>query len=172
MAFRDEPVCQRWSLSSRNMGDRIAQPLALSFDRATKDLRIQIVGQNRAEEVNFQPASSSGGENYGWRRMEGLQCYPQDPACSREGLTMPILEYGRSLGQSVTGGFVYRGSRYPVLRGFYLYGDFGSGIFGPYSRKGPAGIIAFYKGRAARFRHLERMDPASYTSPITKAKFT
>ena len=93
----------------------------------TKDLWIGDVGQNRAEEVDFQSASSKGGENYGWRRMEALGCYPPGSSCDRAGISLPILEYGRQFGQSVTGGYVYRGSNYPALRGFYLYGDFGSG---------------------------------------------
>ena len=56
-----------------------------------------------------------------------MQCFPQDSTCDRAGLTLPVVEYGRTQGQSITGGFVYRGSRYPSLRGFYLYADFGSG---------------------------------------------
>lgn len=107
-----------WSLGLRN-------PWRFSFDRASGDLWIGDVGQNRAEEVNFQPAASRGGENYGWRRMEGLRCFEAD--CVPIGLTLPVLEYGRDLGFSVTGGYVYRGVRSPGLRGTYLYGDFGSG---------------------------------------------
>jgi uncharacterized protein (TIGR03437 family) len=118
-----------WATGLRN-------PWRYSFDRETKDLWIADVGQNRAEEVDFQPASSKGGENYGWRRTEGLECYPPGSTCDRAGITMPILEYGRTLGQSVTGGFVYRGSRYPALRGFYLYGDFGTGNLWAVQRQG------------------------------------
>lgn len=118
-----------WATGLRN-------PWRYSFDRETKDFWIADVGQDRAEEVNFQPASSRGGENYGWRRMEGLQCYPATSSCDRNGLTLPVLEYGRSLGQSVTGGFVYRGSRYPALLGFYLYADFGSGNLWGVQRQG------------------------------------
>jgi glucose/arabinose dehydrogenase len=109
-----------WATGLRN-------PWRFSFDRQTKDLWIGDVGQNRAEEIDFQPASRRGGENYGWRRMEGLGCYPPGSTCDRTGIALPILEYGRQFGQSVTGGYVYRGSNYPALRGFYLYGDFGSG---------------------------------------------
>ncbi len=105
----------------------LRNPWRYSFDRQTSDLWIADVGQARAEEVNFQPASSKGGENYGWNRMEGLQCYPATAACNQEGLVKPVLEYGRSQGVSVTGGFVYRGTRWTGLQGRYLYGDFGSG---------------------------------------------
>jgi uncharacterized protein (TIGR03437 family) len=109
-----------WAVGLRN-------PWRYSFDRETKDLWIADVGQNRAEEINFQPASSRGGENYGWRMMEGLQCFSPSSGCNREGLTLPVHEYSRSAGISITGGFVYRGSRYPSLNGTYIYADWGSG---------------------------------------------
>lgn len=113
-AARDEI----WALGLRN-------PWRYSFDRDTGDLWIGDVGQSRAEEISFQPSSSTGGENYGWRRMEGLQCF--EGGCSQAGLTLPVIEYPRTLGVSVTGGYVYRGSASPGLRGTYVYGDFGSG---------------------------------------------
>jgi uncharacterized protein (TIGR03437 family) len=109
-----------WATGLRN-------PWRFSFDRETGDLWIADVGQNRAEEVNFQPASSSGGENYGWNRMEGLGCYPASQTCNRDGLTLPVIEYTRDLGTSLTGGYVYRGRRFPALQGIYFYADWGSG---------------------------------------------
>jgi uncharacterized protein (TIGR03437 family) len=109
-----------WALGLRN-------PWRFAFDRLTGDLYIADVGQNRAEEINFQPATSRGGENYGWVTMEGLQCL--NPGCNQSGLTLPIWEYTRELGVSVSGGYVYRGARIPALRGMYLYADFGSGRF-------------------------------------------
>lgn len=120
-----------WSTGLRN-------PWRYAFDRATGDLWISDVGQNRAEEVNFQPASSRGGENYGWRLMEGLQCFVT--GCNMAGLTMPVLEYGRGLGCSVSGGYVYRGARYPALRGMYLYSDFCSGRIWGVRREGSAWV--------------------------------
>ena len=117
---RQEYRPEIWAMGLRN-------PWRYSFDRQTGDLWIADVGQNRAEEINFQPASSTGGENYGWDRMEGLECYPPGSSCDRSGLTLPIHEYGRTQGTSVTGGFVYRGTRYPALQGIYIYGDYGSG---------------------------------------------
>lgn len=107
-----------WALGLRN-------PWRFSFDRATGDLWIADVGQDALEEINWQPASSRGGENYGWNRMEGSNCFR--PGCDRTGLTLPVFEYGRSEGCSVTGGFVYRGRQAPALRGMYLYGDYCSG---------------------------------------------
>jgi glucose/arabinose dehydrogenase len=109
-----------WAYGLRN-------PWRFSFDRGTGDLFIADVGQNQFEEVNFQPAASSGGENYGWNIMEGMHCFT-DPACSQAGLTLPVAEYDHLSGDcSVTGGFVYRGTQYPSLQGIYLYGDFCSG---------------------------------------------
>jgi uncharacterized protein (TIGR03437 family) len=118
-----------WALGLRN-------PWRFSFDRDTGDLWIADVGQNRAEEVNFTSAGSRGGENYGWDIMEGLQCYPASAACSRESLVLPVLEYGRSEGCSVTGGFVYRGRRFPSLRGSYVYGDYCTGRIWGVRREG------------------------------------
>lgn len=109
-----------WAYGLRN-------PWKFSFDRENGNLYIADVGQNRAEEVNFQPASSSGGENYGWNRTEGLECFSPQTGCDRTGLTLPVLEYPRSQGVSVTGGFVYRGRAIPSLTGAYVYGDYGSG---------------------------------------------
>ena len=132
----DNPFVNNNSYRPEIWATGLRNPWRYSFDRETKDLWIADVGQGRAEEVNFQPAASKGGENYGWRRTEGLECYPPGSTCDRTGATLPILEYGRTLGQSVTGGFVYRGSRYPDLRGFYLYGDFGSGNLWAVQRQG------------------------------------
>jgi len=116
-----------WAIGLRN-------PWRYSFDRETGDLWIADVGQNRAEEVNFTPASSRGGENYGWNRTEGLRCFA--PNCNVQGLTMPVLEYTRNLGVSVTGGFVYRGRLYPALRGTYFYADYDSGRIWGVRREG------------------------------------
>ena len=99
-----------------------------SFDRLTGDLFISDVGQRSWEEVNFQPANSKGGENYGWRLMEGNHCYEPDANCNDGSLVLPILEYEHSLGNcSITGGYRYRGSKNPRLYGVYIYGDFCSG---------------------------------------------
>ncbi|MDX2151792.1 MAG: PQQ-dependent sugar dehydrogenase [Bryobacteraceae bacterium] len=111
-----------WALGLRN-------PWRFSFDRTTGDLWIADVGQNRAEEVNVQAAASRGGENYGWVAMEGMECFSATApnnigTCDKAPFTLPVLEYGRSEGCSVSGGYVYRGSNAPGLRGTYLYADF------------------------------------------------
>jgi glucose/arabinose dehydrogenase len=113
-----------WSYGLRN-------PWRFSFDRATGDLWIADVGQGTWEEVDFQPATSIGGENYGWRRMEGSHCFNPPSNCDTSNLVLPVIEYDHSFGCSVTGGYVYRGTSNARLIGQYIYGDFCSGrIFG------------------------------------------
>jgi glucose/arabinose dehydrogenase len=110
-----------WSFGLRN-------PFRFSFDRDAGDLYIGDVGQDRREEIDFAPASSGGGENYGWNRTEGTLCFGASD-CDRSGITFPVTEYGHDGGGcSVTGGYVYRGNRIPSLRGHYFYGDFCAGF--------------------------------------------
>jgi uncharacterized protein (TIGR03437 family) len=117
-----------WAYGLRN-------PWRFSFDRVTRELWIADVGQDSYEEVNFQPASSPGGQNYGWNRMEGLHCY--QAGCQMQGLTLPVAEYSHADGScSVTGGFVYRGRLSPGLRGTYIYGDYCSGKIWGLERQG------------------------------------
>ena len=116
-----------WAIGVRN-------PWRFSFDRATGDLWMADVGQENYEEVNFQPAGSRGGENYGWNFMEGAHCYLNN--CSMSGLVLPVAEYSHALGCSVTGGFVYRGRLAPGLRGVYLYTDYCSGRIWGIERQG------------------------------------
>ena len=115
-AVRDEI----WAIGLRN-------PWRFSFDSLTGDLYIADVGQNTYEEVNFQPAGAPGGQNYGWPIMEAAHCFPQDRACERTGMTLPVVEYDHAQGCSVTGGYVYRGREFPSLNGTYLFGDYCSG---------------------------------------------
>lgn len=104
-----------WAWGLRN-------PWRFSFDRLTGDLWTADVGQNLYEEIDL----ILPGANYGWNLMEGFDCYGASE-CSRDGLTLPVIEYGREDGCSVTGGYVYRGSRLQSLYGAYVYGDFCSG---------------------------------------------
>lgn len=116
-----------WALGLRN-------PWRFSFDRLTGDLLIADVGQSSWEEVNFQQATSMGGENYGWRLMEGTHCFNPSINCNDGSLTLPILEYDHSLDNcSITGGYRYRGALYSGLEGVYFYADFCTGrIWGAY----------------------------------------
>lgn len=103
----------------------LRNPWRFSFDACNGDLYIGDVGQNEYEEINVEPAGT-GSRNYGWNVREGRHCYATN-TCASEGMTDPVIDYGRGDGQSVTGGYVYRGSAIPALRGTYLYGDYGSG---------------------------------------------
>ncbi len=113
-----------WAMGLRN-------PWRFSFDRGTGDLYIGDVGQGSFEEVDFQPASSAGGENYGWNVVEGNSCYG-GTACNPSDFVPPVAVYDHSAGKcSVTGGTVYRGNAFPGMQGIYFYGDFCTGeIFG------------------------------------------
>jgi glucose/arabinose dehydrogenase len=113
-----------WQLGLRN-------PWRFSFDRANGNLWIGDVGQNAWEEIDRAVRTSSGagrGANWGWRQLEGFHCYNPSTGCSTAGKLMPILEYAHDAGRcSVTGGYVYRGSRIPALVGGYLFADYCTG---------------------------------------------
>lgn len=118
-------IDEAWALGLRN-------PWRFSFDRATDDLWIADVGQNQYEEVNFISAGSPGGLNFGWPILEATHCY-ENASCDGEppgpGTILPVLEYSHAGGHcSITGGYVYRGSQFPVLNGVYFYSDYCSGV--------------------------------------------
>ena len=127
-----------WAYGLRN-------PWRFNFDPETGDLWAADVGQNAWEEVDV----IRRGANYGWNVMEGAHCTPRrgltgllrksSEACDRTGLELPVIEYGREDGCSITGGYVYRGERLPSLAGAYVYGDFCSGkIWGLRAESGAA----------------------------------
>jgi|GEM_PF-1137161 len=110
-----------WAYGLRN-------PWRNAFDRETGDLYIADVGQGTWEEINFQPSSSGGGENYGWRCREGAHDFdPSDSVCqAASGFVEPIHEYshgGSPFRCSITGGEVYRGCAIPDLAGTYFFSD-------------------------------------------------
>lgn len=114
-----------WALGLRN-------PWRFSFDRATGDLYIADVGQDRVEEIDFQAAGSSGGANYGWKTLEGDLCFSPSSGCTPPANYMaPVATYNHGAndanGCSVTGGFVYRGSASPSLQGIYFFADYCKG---------------------------------------------
>lgn len=119
-----------WAFGLRN-------PWRFAFDRRTGQLWIADVGQGRYEEVNRAPDGLGRGANYGWARMEGRHCYPSGEGCARPGFVLPVAEYDHSLGCSVTGGYVYRGTRFPSLVGVYLFGDYCSGRLWGVASGGP-----------------------------------
>ncbi|HJP01444.1 MAG TPA: PQQ-dependent sugar dehydrogenase [Planctomycetota bacterium] len=109
-----------WAIGVRN-------PWRFSFDRQTGDLWTGDVGQNSREEINFE-AAGDGGNNYGWRCMEGFNCTGLSGCtCNSSALTLPIHDYSHGSGCSVTGGYRYRGTMMPSMTGRYFFGDYCSG---------------------------------------------
>lgn len=109
-----------WLMGLRN-------PWAFTFDRETGDLYISDVAQDGLEEVNFHPAGSPAGVNFGWPYREGSVCYEAE-TCRSSGLRPPIFEYPHGVdGCAVIGGAVYRGQQFPELAGNYFFSDFCSG---------------------------------------------
>ena len=120
----------------------LRNPWRFSFDRETNDIVIGDVGQNLWEEVNWTTWERSKGGNFGWRTMEGSHCYNPEYFCDTTGLIMPVHEYpnnasymriligmddNEATGCSVTGGYVYRGSKIKSLWGTYIFGDYCTG---------------------------------------------
>jgi glucose/arabinose dehydrogenase len=119
--FVDDPDARDeiWAYGLRN-------PWRFSFDAGTGDLLIGDVGQDAWEEIDWAPASSKGGENYGWSQMEGNHSFRgrTEPANH----VPPIHEYDRTgLGCAVTGGYVYRGEAIDDLKGKYVFSDYCDG---------------------------------------------
>lgn len=106
-----------WAYGLRN-------PWRNSFDRETGDLWIGDVGQNVWEEIDFQPASSTGGENYGWRCYEGNHAFNTSGCAPSSTMVFPVHEYSHSFGCSITGGYMYRGCRMPENNGEYFFADY------------------------------------------------
>ena len=108
-----------WDFGLRN-------PWRFSFDRCSGDLYIGDVGQYLWEEIDVEPRGQ-GGRNYGWNTMEGTHCFDPGTNCDQTGLTLPVTEYAHddvTMDCSVTGGYVYRGTKIPGLVGTYLYADY------------------------------------------------
>jgi len=116
---------QIWQIGLRN-------PWRFSFDKVTGNLWIGDVGQDRYEEVDRAVKTSTGagrGYNWGWHAMEGFHCYSPSSGCRTSGKRLPLLEYSHSTNSrcAITGGYVYRGTKIPMLRGWYVFGDYCSG---------------------------------------------
>ncbi len=106
-----------WAYGLRN-------PWKFTFDSETGDLWIADVGQNEIEEIDLQPSSSGGGENYGWRCYEGSAPFNTSGCGPQSEYVFPVFEYSHDLGCSVTGGYVYRGNNIPQLQGYYVFTDY------------------------------------------------
>jgi glucose/arabinose dehydrogenase len=121
-----------WAYGLRN-------PWRFSFDACTQDLYIGDVGQDTIEEVDFLPSTVPAGTNFGWRIMEGPDCRPTDAICPMTDIStlkLPVDSYPRNVGTSITGGYVYRGSAVPGLRGRYIYADYNSARFFTFRMEG------------------------------------
>lgn len=124
-----------WATGVRN-------PWRFSFDKILGDLWIADVGQNMYEEVDFQAASSAGGENYGWRCYEGDNTFNTSGCGAQSSFTFPVSTYTHSGGNcSVTGGFIYRGARYNSLFGKYLYADYCTGTIWSTEQTTPGNFV-------------------------------
>ena len=112
-----------WALGVRN-------PFRFSFDKLTGEMYIGDVGQDSYEEVDYQPPGA-GGRNYGWNCYEGLHDFHPSHCIGVTGIISPVAEYAHNgpgqVGDAIIGGYVYRGSQYPSLNGYYFYTDNGSG---------------------------------------------
>lgn len=117
---QDNACHEIWASGLRN-------PWRFSFDHQTREMFIGDVGQLEWEEINLQPAGS-GGMNWGWRCYEGTHPYNTDGCGPMADYDFPLFEYPHVEGNcAVTGGYIYRGSDYPVLEGIYFFGDYCSG---------------------------------------------
>jgi glucose/arabinose dehydrogenase len=132
----------------------LRNPYRWSFDRSTQDIWIGDVGQDSWEEINFRAAALSKGTNFGWRCYEGNAVY-NISLCTDSNYVFPAHAYAtQNPSASITGGVVYRGSRYPSLQGVYLGADFYSGTWYKLVKNGtgwdvttqtlsPTGIVDF-----------------------------
>ncbi len=124
----------------------LRNPWRFSFDRATGDLWIGDVGQDRYEEVDHVSSASSSGANFGWSRMEAGHCL-SGKSCDQVGLTLPVAEYPHAGDDcSITGGYVYRGAAAPVLTGWYLFADYCSGRIRALSAAGDSPPVVVLEG--------------------------
>jgi len=103
-----------WALGLRN-------PRHFSFDRTTGDLYIADGGIQMYQELDYQPAHSPGGQNYGWSRLQGDHCYIPNTGCDSSGTVLPVAAYYDC---SLIGGYVYRGTQFPKMAGVYFFADF------------------------------------------------
>ena len=123
-----------WSYGLRN-------PWRFSFDSATGDLWIGDVGQDSVEEIDFAKAGSKG-QNWGWHRWEGNVPTPGQPRrLTRRGFSFPIVRHAHPQAEAIVGGYVYRGSKYPALRGTYVYADYEWGWIAGVRRTTPSGKL-------------------------------
>jgi glucose/arabinose dehydrogenase len=160
---KDNPFVNNKSYRPEIWATGLRNPWRFSFDRETGVCYAGDVGQNKWEEIDVIVK----GGNYGWRLREGK--HPFLPTGGTQQLIDPIAEYGRELGLSVTGGYVYRGERFKQLQGIYLYADYGSGrVWGLKYEKGKVlaneefNVTYASNGKSA----LNRVQPSSFGEDV------
>ena len=138
----------------RTYAKGLRNPWRFSFDRKTGALWIGDVGQNRWEEIDHLRPGRPAGANFGWNAYEGTHVYDRRSASrlAKSSLTWPVAQYDHELGNSVTGGYVYRGSAIPDLRGWYLFADFASGHV--WAKKGPRSVKQLLPGADGRVSQI------------------
>jgi len=155
-----------WSIGLRN-------PWRFSFDKMTGDMWIGDVGQRSWEEIDFEPAGSPGGLNYGWRCYEGNSEFDLRGCDSIGKYTFPIFEYDNDkfqLGCSITGGYVYRGTEFPKLSGLYIYADYCTGKFWALNPVDTTNVEIGDFGNNQHATFGENMDGELFVSAIQQGK--
>ena len=141
----DNPFVGRRGARPEIWGYGLRNPWRFSFDAETGDLWIGDVGQNAWEEIDFEPAGSGGGSDFGWNLLEGTHPYERRSA---PGTVPPVFEYPNGDGScAVTGGYVYRGEEIQELVGAYVFAD--------YCR----GALEAFVLRDGRATHLRALGP-------------
>lgn len=136
-----------WAIGVRN-------PWRWSFDSESGDMWIADVGQNLYEEINFQPATSTGGENYGWRCYEGANNYNTSGCQAQSNYAFPIYNFAHSTGAcSVTGGYVYRGNLYEDIYARYFFTDYCDGVIRSTFDNGQGGWTTESHGAFTSFQY-------------------
>ncbi len=118
----------------------LRNPWRYDFDDRTGDVYIADVGQDKYEEVDVVAAADLAGANFGWNVMEGNHCFQPRRGCDRTGLVLPVVEYPRREGCSITGGEVYQGKALPELDRVYFYADFCTGLVRSFRWSAATGI--------------------------------
>lgn len=153
-----------WAYGLRN-------PWKFTFDRDTGDVWIADVGQNAIEEIN-KAGGSEAGLNYGWRCYEGNSIFNTTNCPDPSELTFPIAEYSHSFGFSITGGYVYRGTEYNNISGYYFAADFGTGLIVTVSPTDEYNNLGTFGGNWSTFGEdvAGELYIANYNGQISKIK--
>ena len=152
------PYAKIWRLDVTTAGAKpvlyaygLRNPWRFSFDRRTGALWIGDVGQDHWEEVDYLKPGTRPGTNFGWSYYEGDHVFRVQPIV-RTRLVFPRVEYSHSVGNAIVGGYVYRGSAIPGLRGFYLYADYGTARV--WAKAGPRGAAHILAGVSQRLPNV------------------